>query len=276
MPTEPEPQQRLRGADAGELISGDAVRLDIPPAALPGRVLARLLDQIIYIVLFLVLLWGLGRIAAGFDANAETIGLLLVASIYLFVPVGIEVATHGRSVGKLLFKLRVVRDDGGPTAFRHALVRGLVGVIEIFSFAGFPALIAAAFSAKGKRLGDMAAGTYVVREETSIRLSPPPYEPYALHGWVAGADIRALPDGLALAIRQYLLRAPTLLPAARAATSAQLIARVRPFVSPPPPTDAPADAVLAAILAERRRRDADRLAREDAVRNRLIVPDPLR
>lgn len=271
----PDPQQRLRGADAGDLVSGDAVRLDIPPAALPGRVVARLLDQIIYIVVLLFALWALGRLLDGLDANAATLQIILVASIYLFIPVGIEIATHGRSVGKLLFKLRVVRDDGGPIGFRHALVRGLVGVVEIFSFAGFPALIAAAMSAKGKRLGDMAAGTYVVREETAIKLPLPPLEPYALHGWVSNADIRVLPDGLALAIRQYLLRAQTLLPAAREVTSAQLISRVQPYVSPPPPAGASADAILAAILAERRRRDFDRLAREDAVRSRLVVPDPM-
>lgn len=276
MTTSSQPPPQLRGAGAGELVSGDAVRLDIPPAALPGRVIARVLDQIIYIVLFLLLLWGLARILVGVDANAATVYLLLIASIYLFVPVGIEVATHGRSIGKMIFKLRVVRDDGGPTGFRHALVRGLVGVVEIFSLAGFPAVISAALSAKGKRLGDMAAGTYVVREETSIKIPLPPYEPYALQGWAANADIRALPDGLALAIRQYLLRAPTLLLAAREATAAQLISQVQPYVSPPPPSNAPADAVLASILAERRRRDADRLAREDAVRSRLVVPDPLR
>ena len=262
-------EQGLRGADAGSLVSGDAVQLDIPPAGLPGRVVARLLDQVIYFAILLALLFGLGRIVGGLDANAATVLLLMYASVVLFIPVGIEVATHGRSLGKLLFKLRVVRDDGGPITFRHSLVRGLVALIEIFSFWGLPALIAAALSTRGKRLGDMAAGTYVVREETSIKLTPPPLEPVALQPWASGTDIRPLPDGLALAIRQFLLRAHTLLPAARASTAASLIAQVRPYVAPPPPPGAPDEAVLAAILAERRRRDSARLAREDAVRSRL-------
>ncbi|PWJ26103.1 putative RDD family membrane protein YckC [Branchiibius hedensis] len=262
-------EQGLRGADAGSLVSGDAVRLDIPPAGLPGRVVARLLDQVIYFAILLALLFGLGRIVGGLDANAATVLLLMYASVVLFIPVGIEVATHGRSLGKLLFKLRVVRDDGGPITFRHSLVRGLVALIEIFSFWGLPALISAALSTRGKRLGDMAAGTYVVREETSIKLTPPPLEPVALQPWASGTDIRPLPDGLALAIRQFLLRAHTLLPAARASTAANLIAQVQPYVAPPPPAGAPDEAVLAAILAERRRRDEQRLAREDAVRSRL-------
>ena len=54
--------------------------------------------------------------------------------------------------------LRVVRDDGGPIRFRHALVRGLVGVVEIWLTVGAVALVVSLASSQGKRLGDFLAG----------------------------------------------------------------------------------------------------------------------
>ena len=70
----------------------------------------------------------------------------------------------GRTIGKFVLGTRTVRDDAGPISFHHAFVRHLVAVVEIWVFSGVPALVSALVSPKGKRLGDYAAGTYVVRD----------------------------------------------------------------------------------------------------------------
>jgi hypothetical protein len=93
--------------------------------------------------------------------------------------------------------------------------------------------------------------------------------PWPLAGWAAAADIAPLPDGLALAVRQFLDRAPTLNPASRAALGSQLVGQVMAHVAPAPPPGHHPETVLAAVTAERRRRDEDRLARDEALRARL-------
>ena len=79
---------------------------------------------------------------------------------------------------------------------------------------GCPAFFSAMLSAKGKRLGDHAAGTYVVRSRVRLQLAPPALMPPQLAAWARTADMAALPTGLALAVRQYLGRSGDPRPAA--------------------------------------------------------------
>ena len=51
-------------------------------------------------------------------------------------------------------------------------MRALIGFVEIYVFTGVPAFFSALMSSRGKRLGDYAAGTYVVRDRVRLRLSP--------------------------------------------------------------------------------------------------------
>jgi uncharacterized RDD family membrane protein YckC len=195
------------------------------------------------------------------------IGTLIL--VFLVVPTTVETLTRGKSLGKLALGLRTVRDDAGPISFQHAFVRALVGFVEIYAFSGGPAFFSALLSSRGKRLGDYAAGTYVVRERVRLSLAPPAPMPPPLAAWASGADIASLPTGLALAVRQYLGRLPQLDPGSRAAIGADLATRVSGYVAPPPPPGTPPEAFLAAVLASRRERDAARLAREAELRRRL-------
>ena len=96
--------------------------------------------------------------------------------------------------------------------------------------------------------------------------------PPHLAGWAATADMAPLPDGLALAVRQFLDRAASLNPVSRATLGTQLAAQVLTHVAPAPPAGQHPEAVLAAVVAERRRRDEARLARDEALRVRLRGP----
>lgn len=266
----------LRGAVAEQLVTGEAVLLDIPSAPLPSRLLASLIDWTCYFLLLagLTLLVTLSSFGSS-DATVSTLLLVSVVVCVLVVPVTVETLTRGRSLGKLILKLRVVRDDGGPIVFRHALVRGLIGVVEMPVTSGVAAIIASVSNPRGKRLGDFAAGTYVVREQTGLKLAPPPPAPPYLRDWAIGADLAPLPDGLALAIRQFLIRRSALTPAARAALTDSLSRQVMPLVAPPPPANAHPEDVLSAVLTARSDREAARLHREQLTRSRLLPMDPL-
>ena len=94
-------------------------------------------------------------------------------------------------------------------------------------------------SQRGKRLGDFAAGTYVIRDRVTLRLPLPPPMPPQLANWARTADLASLPTGLALGIRQYLGRFPTLDPQSRQRVGDDLVTEVRRYVAPAPPAGAP-------------------------------------
>ena len=258
------------------MVTGEAVLIDIPPASLPIRILARAIDTILYVALLITLIvLVLAQSSGASTASVQTLALLSVVGCFLVVPVTVETLSRGRSLGKLICRLRVVRDDGGPIVFRHAFVRGLVGFVEFFVAYGVPAVITAVATTRVKRLGDLAAGTYVVHEDVRLKLAAPPQVPLHLEPWARSADISPLPDGVALAVRQFLLRRTTLTPEARARLSADLAAVVRPGVAPPPPPGTHDEEFLAAVLTERRRRDQQRLARDSGLRARVVPVDEL-
>ena len=264
------------GVGVDDLVTGEAVALELPAAGVAIHAVSGAID----VVTTLLLLWAASAVAvvatAGSDeALASTAMLLAVVLALLVLPTTLETLSRGRSLGKLALGLRTVRDDAGPIGFRHAFTRALVGVVEIWLLFAIPALVSGLVSAKGKRLGDYAAGTYVVRERVRMTIPPPPAMPPALAGWAVGADIARLPDGLAMAVRQFLGRAAGLSPASRASIAAELQSEVLRHVAPPPPAGSHPEMVLTAVIADRRRRDGQRLQREAELRARLLPTDPL-
>ncbi|WP_330452438.1 MULTISPECIES: RDD family protein [unclassified Streptomyces] len=243
-----------------ELVTGDAVVLGLRPAKLPSRALALAIDLIVVGTVFGLVATGLAIAAGSLDDAA--LAAVSVAT-FLLVPVGgpiaVETLSHGRSLGKMACGLRVVRDDGGPIRFRHALVRGAMGVVEILMTLGVVASIASLVSARGRRLGDVFAGTLVVRERVPAgRAAAVPPPPPWLVGRFAELDLSAVPDELWLAVRQYLTRMHQLDAAVGRAMSERLGGEVAARTGVPAPAGVPAAAYLAAVVHERQVRDARR------------------
>ncbi len=264
------------GYDPDDLVTGEAVALELPLASVAVRTVSGLVDVTVTVLVLLAGSAVLDVLTTGASEAVRRAGsILLVAGALVVLPTALETSTRGRSVGKLVLGLRTVRGDGGPLTARAALVRALVGVVEVYALFGAPALVTALVSRRGLRLGDLAAGTCVLAVRVRLRLPAPAPPPPGLTGWASAADIAALPDGAAVAARRFLQRAATLAPASRSALAARLRADLLSRVAPAPPPGWPDEAVVAAVLAERARRDAARLAREDALRGRVLPPDPL-
>jgi uncharacterized RDD family membrane protein YckC len=245
-------------------VTGDAVLLELRPAKLPSRALAFGIDLLVMVPAFLLLLTvAAGPLSTVDDALAAAVALVLVLAVFIGYPVTVETLTRGRSVGKIALGLRVVREDGGPIRFRQALTRGLAGFVVDFGvcslFTGAIAVISSLASPRGRRVGDLLAGTVVLRERAPVRSVPAVPMPGPLAGWAAGLELSGLPDAVALSARQFLQRATDLDPAVRRSLGERLAGQVASQVSPAPPPGTPPESYLAAVLAERRRRAEARL-----------------
>jgi uncharacterized RDD family membrane protein YckC len=243
-----------------DLVTGDAVLLDLRLAKLPSRALAFGIDLFVMLTVLTIMI---GIVFAGLPSYDRTLvaaaGLAIVIIVFVAYPVTVETLTRGRSLGKLALGLRVVRDDGGPIRFRHALTRGLAGLIVDFGvlsgFTGAVAVITSLASARGRRIGDILAGTVVVRDRLPAPEALDLQMPAPLAGWAQSLELSRLPDPLALRVRQFLSRLDELDPAHRAALGASLANEVSVHASPPAPVGTPAEAYLAAVLVTRRHRE---------------------
>ncbi|MFK4066257.1 RDD family protein [Streptomyces sp. NPDC029674] len=243
-----------------ELVTGEAVALELRPAKLPSRALAVLIDLVVAWAVYLGVTIGIVASTSSLDdAAAAAVAVASFVLILIGVPIAVETLSHGRSLGKLACGLRVVRDDGGPVRFRHALVRGAMGVVEILLTFGVVACIASLVSARGRRLGDVFAGTLVVRERVpSGRAAFVPPPPPWLVGQFSGLDLSGVPEGLWLAIRQYLTRMQQLDPQVGWAMAERLAGDLAERTGAPAPYGVPPAAYLAAVVHERQTRDARR------------------
>jgi uncharacterized RDD family membrane protein YckC len=252
-----------------ELVTGEAVTLDIRVARLASRGLALFVDILAQLFVLYVSAIAVGMIASVADP-AVTFALVIIVLVGVLVgyPAIIETLTRGRTLGKLALGLRVVADDGGPERFRQALVRALAGFVEFWLLFGSPALIASLLNPQGKRLGDIFAGTIVIQERVPVNvfLGPVAIMPAPLAPWAASLELSMLPDNVALAARQYLTRFWELAPKVRDEMGRRLIGEVLRYVSPPPPAGPRPEIVLSAVLAERRHREERRLAERAARR----------
>ena len=186
--------------------------------------------------------------------------LALVVFLAVIVPTAVETITKGKSLGKLAIGARIVRDDGGAIGFRHAFIRALTALLEIFATGGGIAMIVALLNSRSKRLGDLLAGTYSQNERVSRRVDPVFQIPAQLADWAQTADVARMPDRLSRRISQFLRQAGGMLPAARERVGVELAREAAPWISPLP--DVHPEALLQAVTAIRREREAAALARE--------------
>lgn len=242
-----------------ELVTGDAVVLDVKVAQLPVRVVSAFIDIFVQVI---VLYAGIFVVAFSLSQFDEALvgALSIIYSVLALVgyPVLWEMSTRGRSLGKMAMGLRVVSDDGGPERLRQAIIRALAAVVEIFMFMGAPAVIASMASSKGKRLGDIFAGTMVISER-GPKLPPPPVMPPQLAVWAQSLQLSGLTTDQANLARQFLNRAGQLAPQTRDQMLYQISTDVLASIAPPPPPGTPPQFMLAAVLAERHRRALEQM-----------------
>lgn len=218
------------GASVESFLAASGVAIDLPVASPASRALAAAVDQLLLFALSLLLLVVGGGVAVLLPEGDARLWLMVGGLLLLFLVrggyfVAFELAWHGQTPGKRLFGLRVVTVDGGVPGFWPVTIRNLVRAVDALPGSYGFGVVAALLSARGQRLGDLAAGTVVVRE-------PPAREPWHPPEGFDGELARLLED--------WFRRAPLLLPERREALAAELVMLVearRPGTFAPPPTE---------------------------------------
>lgn len=211
------------------------VPLALEPASLGQRILATLIDGALVVAYGVTMLVTLGQMAAG-----ETVVLLLVGVPILLYHLLFEVFLDGQTPGKLALKLRVARLDGAQPTLGQYLLRWLLRLVDVTVSSGVVALLAVALTPRAQRLGDLAAGTTVVRRRHRVRLAEVQY-PLVPDGHTAefpeaerlsDADVRTLRAVLVrLRLSRRDRRATDLARRAKAAVEAKL--EIAPVAMPP-------------------------------------------
>lgn len=242
--------------DPDSLITGEAVALDLRPTGWALRAAGSAIDFLVYMgsyVLIGVLLFNAAADVRSEDAVFGILQVVALVGCLVVAPVAVETASHGKSLGRLAVGARIVRDDGGAIGFRHAAIRGLVGVLEIFMTLGGAAAIAGLVTDRTRRIGDLLAGTYSQYERVSA-IQPPVFGvPPQLAAWAQTADVARMPDGLSRRVAQFLAQAAQLTPDRRAYAATQLAGEVSAYVSPLPAVAA--ELFLAGVAVVRRERE---------------------
>jgi uncharacterized RDD family membrane protein YckC len=239
-----------------ELITGEAVALDLRPAGFILRAAGAAIDFIVYLGGYIVgmIIFSVATQSVAIDgALTRAIGIVGLILFILVIPVTVEVLSHGKSLGKLAIGARIVRDDGGAIGLRHAAVRGVVALLEVYATLGGGALFAGLFNSRAKRLGDLLAGTYSQHERVPRIVTPTYGVPLQLVEWARTADVARMPDALSRRIAQYLAQARGLSQDTRVRLGRELASEASIYVSPLPTVDA--ELFLAAVASLRRDRE---------------------
>jgi len=227
----------------------EGVELELVLAGLASRFIAELFDALILgaVLVAMVVLAALAGGGAGALILVVALGgFLLITVVY---HVAFEVLARGRTPGKRWAGLRVVLEGGGPVDLRASLVRNLIRLIEGLALLYVPAIIAVLATRRNQRLGDLAAGTLVIREPgraAAAAASAPSAS------WVAttaaGWDVTAITADDLVAIRSFLARREQFTPASRRGLAHDLADRLGPKVAGPRP-GTPPETLLEGIAA---------------------------
>ena len=236
--------------DRISIATPEGVDLELTLAGVGSRFVATLVDQLIQWSIILATLVGVvagaggaeilqaddgglgqadGGIALAFAAFAAVAFLVQFTYDVLF-----ETLASGRTPGKRWTGLRVVRESGAPVGFVTSAVRNLVRLVDALPGTYAVGLVAVLGSRRNQRLGDMAAGTLVVRGRRGGRRRSPP-SAAAAPSWASSSpwDVSAVTAEELATVRRFLDRRATLSPEARRRLAGELERRLRPKVVGP-------------------------------------------
>jgi uncharacterized RDD family membrane protein YckC len=249
------------------IVTPEAVVLEFDTAGVGSRTVAEVLDLLLQISVLVGLSLVLSVAVTGGLGLGATLAVILTLALWLLVLVGYPIAFEtlwgGRTLGKAAMGLRVVTQEGGPVHFRHAAIRGIFGLVEIWVFLGSLAVLTILCTRRNQRVGDLVAGTIVLRERSAtgpgvaVRFPVlPGYEAY-----VSSLDVTPMTAEQYAIVRGFLLRVHELAPGARTSMATILANRSAVLLNHTPPPGVGPETFLICVAAAFQLRHAGVAAR---------------
>lgn len=229
--------------DRVTIATPEGVHVDLTLAGIGSRFIASLIDTAIKLAVwfgFAVFLFGGTALLGGGEVDAIGAAFFFVISFLIWFAYDIlfESLASGRTPGKRWTGLRVVRMGGRPVGFVASSIRNLVRIVDLLPSFYLVGMIAIVATKMNQRLGDLAAGTVVVREKPSVTpqqaaplTPPPPVMPAEIEAW----DVSAVTAQELATIRRFLERRAELTPQARFHLAQELASKVQGKVAGAPP-----------------------------------------
>lgn len=156
------------------------IDIDYEVAGLGERIVAYLIDIGLFVVILIAALITMGVI--GRSSSSEVfIGVLLIiyAVLFVFYDLVCEIAMNGQSVGKRIMKIKVISLDGTRPRFGQYLLRWLFRIVDFSLTGNLCGLICIAVSDNAQRVGDMVAGTTLIRTNPRTKMNNITFKPEA-------------------------------------------------------------------------------------------------
>jgi uncharacterized RDD family membrane protein YckC len=226
--------------DTIAIVTPEGLALDLRLAGVGSRFIAGATDLIIQIMLAAILVL-VTRVLAGGGGLLAVVAVIGLFIDLLLYPILFEVLGHGRTPGKRLTHLRVLRSDGSPVDLQASAIRNLMRLIDGEPLLYLPTLVSIAVTRHNQRPGDLAAATIVIREPAGVgqgrrrrgrtrdRGAERASEPEV--AW----DTSAVTAQELAAVRRFLDRRETLDPMARRMLARRLASALRERVTGAPP-----------------------------------------
>ena len=234
------------------IVTPEAVVLDIERAGVPSRVLALSLDFLALAIIWYLLALGLITTLGEVDGVAGAVFAVLTSiGLYLLWFCGFETWMQ-RTPGKAALGLRVVSADGTPVRFVQTFLRALIGIVDfLVPPVGFTAVASCLLSPRDQRLGDIAAGTLVVRNRSAVQFYAPASFPipYGFEGYVNSLDLGAMTEAQYGLLRNFLLRAHRMTPVARGQLAVRLVNPMSRVLRHDPPRGLHPETFLVCVVA---------------------------
>ncbi len=144
------------------------ISIDQNTAHLGDRILAFIIDTLVIVIYYVLMIWLLLALDVN-TGDSWAIFMIMGLPAFLYYLV-FETFMDGKTIGKHLMQLRVVKLDGSKPGFSSYFIRWILRIVDISLSSGGVAVFTILMRGKGQRVGDIAAGTTVISEKKRVFL----------------------------------------------------------------------------------------------------------
>lgn len=239
------------------IITPEAVVLDVETAGFASRILAGVIDSGAIVTSLFVVGGIMTAVLGGDESTAQTIFAFTFFALIFGYPILFETFMRGRTPGKAALGLRAVTIDGAPIRLREATLRAMGGIVDrLLPPGGITGAIFVTITPRNQRVGDLIAGTIVIRDpvkfvpSSALWFTAPP----GFDGFAETIDPTAITVEQYTVIRSFLTRGAALSPEIRYALATDLADRLAETIRHPNHRAVQPEAFLICAMARYQRR----------------------